>query len=473
MTIKEIIDGYKKGEFVPSKIVSDYNNNIKAADKNIFSFININKEFESEGLKADVEIKKTAAPLLTGVPIGIKDNIMVKDMLCTCGSKILSNHTSAYNATVVERLKAAGAIIAGKSNLDEFAMGSTTENSAFGPTRNPVDTNYVPGGSSGGSAAAVAAGFVPAALGSDTGGSVRQPASFCGIVGYKPSYGMISRYGLVAFGSSLDQIGTLTNTCEDAALITGIISGEDAYDSTTVNVIVDNLHNFTPIDIKGKKFGLIRETMGKATDDNVKQIISKFAEKIRALGGIVEEITIPQLELGISTYYIIAPAEASSNLARYDGIRYGLRTSRKDVDAKTVFTYTRDEGFGEEVKRRIIMGNFVLSSGYYDAYYKKAQKARIVLAERFNQAFTEYDFLLSPTSPVLPFKLGSTIDDPLQLYAADLCTVPVNLAGLPAVSIPAGKVGKLPVGIQIIAKRFNDGVMLGVGETLMKNIGTV
>ncbi len=466
MTIKKILDGYRSGTLKPSEFIDTCLNKISSDDKRLNSFLCLNSEIKAKASNLDNNKVFDDKAKLLGVPIAIKDNIMVKDMPCTCASKILSNHVASYNATVVEKLNTSGALIIGKNNMDEFAMGSTTENSAFGPTRNPINNDFVPGGSSGGSAASVASGMVPASLGSDTGGSVRQPASFCGIVGYKPSYGLVSRYGLVAFGSSLDQIGTLTRTCEDAALLTSVISGIDRLDSTSVDVKPDNISDFQPVSVKGKRFALIKETMSESTDEPVRNVIESYVLKIKSLGGIVEVVSVPELEYAVSIYYIIAPAEASSNLARFDGIRYGLRTTKEGVDAKSVFTATRDEGFGEEVKRRIIIGNFVLSSGYYDAYYKKAQKARIILTDKINQLFESYDFLLTPTSPVLPFKLGSTIDDPLKLYVADICTIPANLAGLPAVSIPAGMADGLPVGIQLMGQRFKDGIMLGVGETL-------
>ncbi len=393
---------------------------------------------------------------------------MIKDQKCSCGSKILSNFVSPYDATVIERLRKNGANFIGKTNMDEFAMGSTTENSFFGPTKNPVNPLYVPGGSSGGSAASVAAGFVPASLGSDTGGSIRQPASFCGITGFKPSYGLLSRFGLVSYGSSLDQIGTLTHTCEDAAIIIKYMKGLDDKDSTSSNINPENIDDFREIVIKGKKIGLISETIGKDTDQRISALLKKQLEKLEKLGAKVEIISIPEIDYSVSIYYIIAAAEASSNLARYDGIRYGLKTERMDIDAKTIFTHTRSEGFGAEVKRRIAIGNFALSSGYYDAYYKKAQKARIVLANKFKDQFEKYDFLVTPTSPVLPFKIGETLDNPLALYVADLCTIPVNLSGLPALSIPGGEIEGLPVGIQFISKRFTDGVLLGAGEFIRK-----
>ncbi|OHD11995.1 MAG: glutaminyl-tRNA synthase (glutamine-hydrolyzing) subunit A [Spirochaetes bacterium GWC1_27_15] len=470
LTVKKIIEGYNKKEFSVSEISGKYYKKIEEEDKKYNSFITLNSSFLKESEDSQAKYQANTNNLLEGVPIGVKDNILVKDILCTCASKILSNFVSPYNATVIDRLKSVGVNFIGKTNMDEFAMGSTTENSFYGATKNPVNVDYVPGGSSGGSASCVAAGFVPAALGSDTGGSVRQPASFCGIVGYKPSYGLLSRYGLVAYGSSLDQIGTLTNTCEDAAILVKYMKGVDRNDSTSSNINPLNIDDFKQIDLKNKKIGIIRETIGENTDKRISQLILETTKKFQKYGATVEEVTIPALEYSVSIYYIIAPAEASSNLARYDGIRYGLRTTKKDVDAKTIFTETRKDGFGEEVKKRILIGNFVLSSGYYDAYYKKAQKARILLSEQFRESFAKYDFLITPTSPVLPFKIGEGVNNPLALYVADLCTIPANLSGLPAVSIPVGKVDGLPVGMQIMAKRFDDGLLLGVGEFIQKNI---
>lgn len=465
-------------EWIKNKKISlkEYYQTIKSKiiqeDEEIRSFLSINEKLSEEAEEAEERYQKGENRPLEGLPLSVKDNISVKKFPNTCGSAILKDFVPPYEATVIERLKNQGVIIVGKTNMDEFAMGSTTETSSFGATKNPINPLYVPGGSSGGSAASVAAGFVPASLGTDTGGSVRQPASFCGIVGYKPTYGLLSRWGITAFGSSLDQVGTLTLTCEDAALLTKNMMGLDQKDSTSSSIVPENIDDFSIQEIKGKKFGVIRETLENAhVEEPVKNVIKKKLSEIEKLGGIVEFVSIPEIIYGVSIYYIIAPAEASSNLARYDGIRYGLQISKKEsIDVKTLFTRTRTQGFGDEVKRRIILGNFVLSSGYYDAYYKKAQKARIVLADRFQQEFYKYDFLLTPTSPVLPFRLGETIDDPLKLYTADLCTIPVNLAGLPAVSIPAGidKTSSLPVGLQLIAGRFQDGNLLGAGEFIMR-----
>lgn len=468
LTLKTIIADLKSKKYSVAELNKSVTDKIEKSD--VGAFLSYAAP-DQQTVKLSQERYDNNTPLpLDGVPVGIKDNIAVKDMKLTCGSKILENFVSPYDATVVTRLKNAGVIIAGKNNMDEFAMGSTTENSAFYPTKNPVNKDYVPGGSSGGSAAAVAAGLVPLSLGSDTGGSVRQPAGFCGIVGYKPSYGLLSRYGLTAFGSSLDQIGTLTNSCEDAAFVTGLMMGADTRDSTSSTTEPDNIKNFKPIDIKGKKFGVITESMNHA-DQAVKDRINHTLAGMEKLGAIIDYVSIKELEYAVSIYYIIAPAEASSNLSRYDGIRFGLQPDKsKPHDAKTIYSDVRSKGFGEEVKRRILIGNFVLSSGYYDAYYKKAQKARIVISDKLNEAFKKFDYLITPTSPVLPFKLGQTIDDPLKLYTSDICTIPVNLAGLPGVSIPAGVSNGLPVGLQVIGRRFDDGRLLGTCEYIMRSI---
>lgn len=471
LTYKEFLNQVKNGELSLPEYYQGLKNKIETEDKEINSLLSVNAKLDEMAQAAQERYKDGTNRELEGIAIAAKDNIAVEGLPNTCASKLLENFIPPYQATVAQRLCDAGAIFVGKANMDEFAMGSTTETSAFGATKNPVNKDYVPGGSSGGSAAAVAAGFVPAALGTDTGGSVRQPASFCGIVGYKPTYGLLSRWGVTAFGSSLDQVGTLTTNCEDAALLTAKMMGIDEKDSTSSARVPENIKDFTAIDIKGKKFGVIRETLeNEHTDEAVRVVMQKKIEDLKAAGAVVEMTSIEEITYGVSTYYIIAPAEASSNLARYDGVRYGLQVPRvAEEDVKDRFTKTRSQGFGDEVKRRIILGNFVLSSGYYDAYYKKAQKARIVLADRFVQEFAKYDYLITPTSPVLPFKLGENFDDPLKLYTADLCTIPVNLAGLPAVSIPAGvdTVSGLPIGMQLIGKRFDDGLLLGAGEFIL------
>ncbi|BBE31202.1 glutamyl-tRNA(Gln) amidotransferase subunit A [Tepiditoga spiralis] len=397
-----------------------------------------------------------------GIPFLVKDNIQIEGTKLTCGSKILKNYNSVYTATAMKKLLDAGFSVIGKTNMDEFAMGSSNENSAYGPVKNPLDTEKIPGGSSGGSAAAVAAGMAPFAIGTDTGGSVRQPASFCEIVGYKPSYGMISRYGVVAFGSSLDQIGVLSTTVEDAATVVEIMKGKDEKDSTTVEHST-NLTSFFGEDIKGKKIAVPKIIYSEGVD---KKILEEFENAVNLLkenGAIVEEIDIPELKYAVSIYYIIAPSEASSNLSRFDGVRYGLRKNEKGLS--DLYNKTRDEGFGIEVKRRILMGTYTLSSAYYDAYFSKASKVRKLMSDKINNVLENYDLILTPTSPTLPPKIGEELT-PLEYYLMDIFTIPANLVGLPAISVPFNK-----IGIQFIGKRLKDEEMLAVADAFEKKVG--
>lgn len=401
--------------------------------------------------------------LLAGIPIGLKDNLCTQGVPTTCGSKILAGFVPPYESTVTGRLAAAGAISLGKTNLDEFAMGSSTENSAYQVTGNPWDPSRVPGGSSGGSAAAVAADECPIALGSDTGGSIRQPASFCGVVGLKPTYGLVSRYGLVAYASSLDQIGPLTRTVEDAAIVLGAIAGHDPRDSTSLNVPVpDYTAALKPgLDCKGRKIGIIQETFGEGLDPVVEATVRAAIDQLAALGAEVTTISCPQFRYGLPTYYIIAPSEASSNLARYDGVKYGVRSDNENL--MSMYTQTRAAGFGAEVKRRIMIGTYALSAGYYDAYYLKAQKVRTLIKQDFEKAFGEVDVLVCPTAPTTAFKAGDKVDDPLSMYLSDLMTIPVNLAGLPGMSIPCGfDEGGLPIGLQLIGNVLREDVLFEV-----------
>ncbi|MBW3641508.1 MAG: Asp-tRNA(Asn)/Glu-tRNA(Gln) amidotransferase subunit GatA [Actinobacteria bacterium] len=396
---------------------------------------------------------------LAGVPLALKDNLCTRGVPTTCSSRILEGWRPPYDATVVTRLVLAGAIPVGKTNLDEFAMGSSTENSAFGPTRNPHDQGRVPGGSSGGSAAAVAAGFAPLALGSDTGGSIRQPAALCGVVGLKPTYGRVSRYGLVAFASSLDQIGPLTSTVADAAVALEVIAGHDPLDSTSVPEPAPRLVSRLDEGVDGLRIGVVTELMGEGIASDVRRRVEAAAEALGAAGAKVDDVSVPAVTYGLSSYYLIAPAEASSNLARYDGVRYGLR-----VDAPTTAamnTATRTAGFGDEVKRRIMLGTYALSAGYYDAYYGKAQKVRTLIIRDFAAAYESFDLLVSPTSPTTAFPLGAKAADPLTMYLSDVCTIPSNLAGDPAVSVPfgAGDDG-LPIGVQVLAPALAEATML-------------
>ncbi len=400
-----------------------------------------------------------------GIPIGIKDNICTKGIQTTCSSKMLENFVAPYNATVIAKLNAQNLINLGKLNMDEFAMGSSTEHSAFKRTCNPWNLNKVPGGSSGGSAAAVAAGMVPWALGSDTGGSIRQPASLCGVVGLKPTYGLVSRYGLVAYASSLDQIGPITKDVEDCAILLNMIAGHDEKDTTSTNMEKVDYTKSLKNDVKGLKVGVPKEFLAEGINSEVKEVIEKAIEEYKEMGAIVEECSLPIADYSLATYYIISCAEASSNLGRFDGIRYGYRTQNYE-NLNDLFVNSRTEGFGDEVKRRIILGTYVLSSGYYDAYYKKAQQVRTLVKREFDKAFEKYDVLLTPTSPTVAFDMDAKSNNPLEMYLADICTVSINIAGVPAISIPCGvdKTG-MPIGLQIIGKQFSEETILNAAYT--------
>jgi len=402
---------------------------------------------------------------LHGVAIAVKDNICTKGIQTTCGSQILHNYKAQYDATAISRLNDAGAVIIGKTNMDEFAMGSSNETSAFGNVKNPWDTARVPGGSSGGSAAAVASGVVRAALGSETGGSVRQPASLCGVVGFKPTYGRISRYGLVAFASSLDNIGIFGQTCRDVAEVLNVIAGRDHCDSTSADVPVRDHTATLNDDIEGKKIGVPRALFGEGLDYEVRDLVERSIDDFRTLGAEIVDIELPHAKYGIAVYYIIATAEASSNLARYDGVRYGFRAEEADQLRKMYFK-TREEGFGAEVKRRIMLGTYVLSSGYYDAYYSKAQKVRTLVKQDYASAFSKCDAILTPTSPSVAFKIGEKSDDPLAMYLNDIYTVSANLAGVPGISVPCGlSEGGLPIGTQLIGNYWSEASLLNFAHT--------
>ncbi len=400
-----------------------------------------------------------AANPLFGIPMGIKDNIVTKGVRTTCASKFLENYTAIYDATVISKLNASNAVMVGKLNMDEFAMGSSNENSAFFPTRNPWDLTAVPGGSSGASAASVAAGQVSFSLGSDTGGSIRQPASYCGVVGVKPTYGRVSRYGLVAFASSLDQIGPLTNSVEDAAVVLESICGHDAMDSTSAEVSTPRFRDALTGDIKGLKIGVVSEWIGHGVEVGVRDAINTALKELEAAGAIVEEVHLPHSEHVLGTYYLLASSEASSNLARFDGVRYGVR-AQGVKDLNELYVRSRSEGFGPEVQRRIMLGTYALSTGYYDAYYLKAQKVRTLIKQDFDRLFETYDLIVGPTAPTVAFSLGAQFEDPKTMYLNDICTIPVNLAGLPAISLPCGFSKEMPVGLQMIAKPFDEATML-------------
>jgi len=481
LTIKKFHEGLLNKEFSAFEITQKFFDYIEEKDQEIGAYLHLMKDLAfSQANKIDVELAEgRELPILAGAPLAIKDNILIEGIPATAGSKILENYTASYDATVIKKLKEARALFLGKTNLDEFAMGSSTENSAFKITKNPHDLERVPGGSSGGSAAAVAAGMAVAALGSDTGGSIRQPASFCGVVGLKPTYGAVSRYGLIAMASSLDQIGPITKTVEDARILFEAIRGKDELDATSVNFQFP-ISNFQLEDIRKLKIGLPKEYFIEGLDKEVASAIDEAIKLLKSLKIEFKEISLPHTKYALSCYYIIMPAEASANLARYDGIRYAriprgsqikrrsLADQRKSA-LEEIYFRQRGEGFGPEVKRRIILGTFVLSAGYYDAYYAKAQKVRRLIKNDFDKAFEEVDVILTPISPTPAFKIGEKIDDPLSMYLSDIFTIPVNLAGLPGISIPINSKlktqnSKLPIGFQLIGRPFHEADILGIGE---------
>ncbi|WJQ14347.1 Asp-tRNA(Asn)/Glu-tRNA(Gln) amidotransferase subunit GatA [Geobacillus stearothermophilus] len=464
-SVSELHTLLKKKEVSISDLVDESYRRIDEVEEKVQAFLTLNEEqARAKAKELDDQLAKgeETNPLF-GLPIGIKDNIVTKGLRTTCASKILYNFDPIYDATVMERLNAAGTITIGKLNMDEFAMGSSTENSGFQLTRNPWDLERVPGGSSGGSAAAVAAGEVPFALGSDTGGSIRQPAAFCGVVGLKPTYGRVSRFGLVAFASSLDQIGPITRTVEDNAYVLQAIAGVDPMDSTSANIPVPNYVEALTGDIKGLKIAVPKEYLGEGVDEGVRQSVLAALAVLEKLGAAWEEVSLPHSKYALATYYLLASSEASANLARFDGVRYGYRTdnAKNLID---MYKLTRSEGFGAEVKRRIMLGTFALSSGYYDAYYKKAQKVRTLIKRDFENVFERYDVIIGPTTPTPAFKIGEKTSDPLTMYMNDILTIPVNLAGVPAISVPCGFVDGLPVGLQIIGKHFDESTVYRVAH---------
>ena len=472
MTVEEIGKAYREKTLTVPEVVKAFLDNIEKEDEKIKAYITVCKE---EALKKADEVQamfdaEKEMGALAGIPIAIKDNICTKGVRTTCASKMLENFIPPYDASVMKKIEEANAIILGKTNMDEFAMGGSTENSAFFITKNPVNLDKVPGGSSGGSAAAVAGKMAPISLGSDTGGSIREPASFCGIVGMKPTYGLVSRYGLVAFASSLDQIGPFSKTVRDNAVLLTAIAGHDEMDSTSANVENKDYEKALVNDVKGLKIGVPKEYFGEGINEEVRASLEKAIEKYKELGAEVEECSLPVTEYALPTYYIIACAEASSNLGRYDGIRYGYRTKNFE-SLKDIYKNSRTEGFGDEVKRRIILGTYVLSSGYYDAYYKKAQKVRTLVKKGFEEAFEKYDVLLTPTVPTVAFDIGSKSKNPLEMYMTDILTVSINIAGVPAISIPCGKDSSgMPIGMQLIAKHFNEETLYRAAYTFEQNM---
>ncbi len=456
----------RKREVSSREVTESVLNRIDQKEKVINAFITFTPEQALEHAdRADERSRKEKnTPLLNGIPVAIKDILCTQGIKTTCGSRILNNYIPPYNATVVKRVLENGAVLIGKTNMDEFAMGSSTENSAFGLTRNPINTEYVPGGSSGGSAAAVAAGETIFAIGSDTGGSIRLPSAYCGVAGIKPTYGRVSRYGLISYASSLDQVGAVARTVEDCAMILSTICGHDRLDTTSADIKRQNFQKSLKKGIKGIRIGLPREYFIEGLDVKVKKQIEKAITLLKENGSEIIDISLPHARYAISSYYLIATAEASSNLARYDGVKYGFRSSDNISDLVEMYEETRSEGFGREVKRRIMLGTYVLSAGYYDAYYLKAQKARALIKEDFNRAFEKVDCIFTPVSPCLPFKLGEKMADPLQMYLVDIYTVSLNLSGLPGMSINCGTVDELPVGLQIIGKPFDEEMVLRVGH---------
>ena len=455
---------YRRRETSPTEVLHEIFRRIDANEGRIHAYLFLNREAAlAEASRWDGEVAREDAPPLAGIPVALKDNICMQGWPTTCGSRMLEQFRPPYDATVATRLRQAGAILLGKANLDEFAMGSSTENSAFGPTRNPWDETRVPGGTSGGPAAAVAAGEATLALGSDTGGSIRQPAAFCGVIGLKPTYGRVSRYGLVAFASSLDQIGPLARDVKDAALLLQVIAGRDPADSTSADVDVPAFAERLTGAIRGLRLGVVREFFAQGLDAGVAGAVRAAIDTCRELGASCEEVSLPHASYALPAYYIIAPAEASSNLARYAGVHYGYRTPEAG-DLETMYSRTRREGFGAEVKRRIMLGTYALSAGYYEAFYLRAQQVRTLIRRDFAAAFERFDALLGPVTPTAAFRLGEKVDDPLQMYLSDVYTVPLNLAGIPGISVPCGFVGGLPVGLQVIGRPFDEITVLNVAH---------
>ena len=452
---KELQESLHNGELTIADLTKEAFDRVEKLDGDVQAFLALNKEqATAKAAEMDKVPFEERGPLF-GLPIGVKDNIVTEGLETTCASKILEGFMPIYDATVVKKLQEAGMVTIGKLNMDEFAMGSSNENSAYKTTKNPWNLNRVPGGSSGASAAAVAAGEVPFSLGSDTGGSIRQPAAYCGVVGMKPTYGRVSRFGLVAFASSLDQIGPITRNVRDNALLLEAIAGVDANDSTSADVPVPNYAAALNGDIKGLKIAVPKEFLGEGVQEVVRQSVLAALEVLKGLGATVEEVSLPHSKYALAAYYILSSSEASSNLSRFDGIRYGFRAEGVK-NLMELYKETRAQGFGDEVKRRIMLGTYSLSAGTYDAYYKKAQQARTLIKQDYDKIFEEYDVIVGPTAPTAAFEIGKNIDDPMTMYANDILTIPINLAGVPAISIPCGFDGDLPLGLQIIGKHFDE-----------------
>ncbi|WP_341279274.1 Asp-tRNA(Asn)/Glu-tRNA(Gln) amidotransferase subunit GatA [Paenibacillus sp. FSL H8-0537] len=470
LRLQDVHNKLSQKELSVTELVDESFARIKATEASIQAFLTLNEEgARQHAAELDKQLQAgVERGLLFGLPAGIKDNIVTEGLRTTCASQFLDNYNPIYDGTVVSKLKSAQSVTIGKLNMDEFAMGGSNENSSYYPTRNPWNTEYVPGGSSGASAASVAAGQVYFSLGSDTGGSIRQPAAYCGIVGLKPTYGLVSRFGLVAFASSLDQIGPLTKNVEDSAFVLQAIAGYDAKDSTSANVSIPDYSSALTGDVKGLRIAVPKEYLGEGVDPKVKEAVLNALKVYESLGATWEEVSLPHTEYAIAAYYLLASSEASSNLARFDGVRYGVRA---DNPANLIDLYrkSRSEGFGPEVKRRIMLGTYALSSGYYDAYYLKAQKVRTLIKQDFDQVFEKYDVVIGPTAPTAAFKLGEQVGDPLTMYLNDICTIPVSLAGVPAISIPCGQADGLPIGLQIIGKAFDESTVLRTAHAFEQN----
>ncbi len=470
LTAHELQEMLRRREVTSVEITEAVLRRIEAVEPKIHAFITVTADLAMEQARqADARRQSGDAGSLTGIPLAIKDLICIRGVRTTCGSHILDHYIPPYDATVAMKLKAAGAVFVGKANMDEFAMGSSTENSHFGPTRNPWDLGRIPGGSSGGSAAAVAAGECIASLGSDTGGSIRQPAACCGVVGIKPTYGRVSRYGLVAFASSLDQIGPFARDVWDTALLLNAICGHDPQDSTSVDLAVPDYTQALGRDVKGMTLGIPKEGFGEGLDPEVESTVRRAIQILEGLGAKTVEVSLPMSEYALAVYYLIAPAEASSNLARYDGVKYGFR-AKGNHELLEMYRETRSQGFGAEVKRRIMLGTYALSAGYYDAYYLKASQVRTLIRQDFAKAFSSCDVLLSPTAPTPAFRLGEKVDDPLQMYLSDIYTIPCNLAGLPGLSLPCGFSAEgLPIGLQILANHFQEERIIRLAHAFEQN----
>jgi aspartyl-tRNA(Asn)/glutamyl-tRNA(Gln) amidotransferase subunit A len=463
-TIAELAEGLKKGDFSSEELTKSFLQRIKQYDAELNSFITVSEDHAlAQARAADELIAKGSSSVLTGIPLAQKDIFCTNGIKTTCGSKMLDNFIAPYDATVIHHFNQAGAVMLGKTNMDEFAMGSSNETSFYGSVKNPWDTTTVPGGSSGGSAAAVAARLAPAATGTDTGGSIRQPAALCGLTGLKPTYGRVSRYGMIAFASSLDQAGTFTQTAEDSALMLNVMSGFDEKDSTSVDKDVPDYTANLSQSLNGLKIGLPKEYFGEGLNADVAKVVEEAIAEYKKMGAEIVDISLPNSHLSVPAYYVIAPAECSSNLSRFDGVRFGYRCE-DPKDLEDMYKRSRGEGFGEEVKRRIMIGAYVLSAGYYDAYYLKAQKIRRLISDDFKAAFAKVDVIMGPTSPEVAFKAGEKSDDPVSMYLSDIYTIATNLAGLPGMSVPCGFSNKMPVGLQIIGNYFDESRLLNIAH---------